>query len=143
MSVGIRVEGIRELRKALRDAEDIENLKEFREGLKAAAELVAEDARGRVPSVTGRAAASLRATAGGNKAYVQGGKAAVPYYGWLDFGTRNPNIGNPRSVGPWSGTGPGPAKGRFIYPALEAREDEVRAAVEKGVDAMNKKVGLT
>jgi hypothetical protein len=139
---GVHVSGIAELRRALRQAQDLENLREFREGLKAAADIVAQEAKTRVPNRTGRAAGSIRATAGGNKAYVQGGKKAVPYYGWLDFGSRSPVHGNPRSVGPWSGSGTGPAKGRFIFPALEAKQDDVRDAVEKGVDAMNKKVGL-
>lgn len=133
----IRVEGLRELRAALAKLDPLDARNELRDGLKAAAGIVADDARGRVPSRSGRARDSVRATAGGNTAYVVGGKASVPYYGWLDFGTRTPRTGNARSVGPWSGTGPGPAKGRFIYVALDAKEHQV---VEKVADAAEKAI---
>lgn len=122
--------------------EDIDQLGEVRDGLKAAAGIVATDAKGRVPSVSGRAAGSIRPLVSGNKAYVAGGKNSVPYYGWLDFGTRNPRHGNPRSRGPWSGSGSGPKAGRFIYPAIKARRDDVVEAIGKGVDKIIKKEGF-
>jgi hypothetical protein len=66
---------------------------------------------------------------------VSGGKRSVPYYGWLDFGSRTPIRGRPRSVGPWKGTGAGPKKGRFLYPAIDRNADNIRrravAAFEK------------
>lgn len=126
----LKVEGLAELRRALGKIEPVEAKTELRDGLKRAADLVARDAQGRVPSRTGRARASLRAVSGGNRAYVVGGKASVPYYGWLDFGGRRPITGNPRSVGPWAGSGRGPIGGRAIYPAFEARQDEVVSLVE-------------
>lgn len=138
----IRVEGLRELRAALAKIDPIDARKEFQAGLKAAADIVAQDAKGRVPVRTGKAAGSVRATSGGNRAFVVGGKAAVPYYGWLDFGTRTPRSGQPRSVGPWAGTGAGPAKGRFIYVALDAKEDQVVDAVEAASDKALGSLGL-
>lgn len=136
----IRVEGLKELRRDLKRAEQMDDLKELRVGLKKAADVVAQDARGRVPvGATGRARGSVRATAGGNRAFVVGGKAKVPYYGFLDFGSRNPKDGRPRSVGPWVKSGKGPHKGRFIYPALDAKEHQVVELVSKAVsDALNK-----
>lgn len=121
---------------------ELENRAELRDGLKRAADVVARDARSRVPSRTGRAASSIRATAGGNRAFVVEGKAAVPYAGWLDFGSRTPRVGNPRTVGPWTGSGKGPAKGRFIYPALDARERQVVSLVEHAVSEALRKAGL-
>lgn len=136
----VRVEGLRELRRAFRQIQDVEGTRELRTGLRDAADIVATEARSRVPTRTGQARDSVRATAGGNTAYVRGGKARVPYYGWLDFGTRSPIAGNPRSVGPWSGTGPGPQGGRFIYAALEAKDRQVAelvaAAVEQALDRL-------
>lgn len=139
----VRVTGVSELRRALRDAGDVENLRRFRDGLKAAANVVAQDAKARVPTRTGRARESIRATAGGNKAYVQAGKATVRYYGWLDFGSRVPKKGNPRRLGPWKGSGKGPAKGRYIYPAIAAKQEEIKDAIEAAVDDVIRSAGLT
>ena len=138
----IRVTGLADLRRDLRRAGDMENLRELREGLRDAADVVAQEARTRVPVRSGAARDSIRATAGGNTAYVKGGKARVPHYSWLDFGSRTPNRGNPRSVGPWSGTGAGPTGGRFIYPAIDAKEREVTAAVATALDIATRKVGF-
>lgn len=129
----LKVEGLSELRRDLKRADRLDSRKELAVGLKAAAAVVARDAQGRVPSRTGRARASLRATSGGNRAFVVGGKAAVPYFGWLDFGSRTPRTGNARSRGPWTGSGRGPKDGRFIYPAFDARQVEVAVLVERAV----------
>ena len=135
----VQVTGLAELRRDMKRAGEVEARGDLRDGLKAAAKVVADDARGRVPVVSGRARDSLRATAGGNKAYVVGGRSKVPYYGWLDFGTRSPRSGQPRSVGPWARSGSGPGHGRFIYAALDARERQVADLVEKALsDALDK-----
>jgi HK97 gp10 family phage protein len=138
----LRVEGLAELRKALTKMQAIDERTELRVGLKAAAQIVADDAKRRVPVRTGRARDSIRAAASGNRALVIGGKAKVPYYGWLDFGSRSPVAGNPRTVGPWRGSGTGPAKGRFIYPAIDAKFDEVVAAVSAAVEKALETEGL-
>lgn len=107
--------------------------------LKAVAEIVATDTRQRVPSKSGRARGTVRAGADNKGPYVAGGKKAIPYYGWLDFGTRTPVKGHPRSYGPWFKSGPGPARGRFIYAAIGANADEIYdaavAAFTKARDA--------
>ena len=121
----IRVEGLASLRRSLSRLDSLDASKELSAGLKAAAQVVAEDAKRRVPVRSGKARGSVRAVSGGNRAFVVGGKAKVPYYAWLDFGSRNPRDDNPPGVGPWTRSGKGPSKGRFIYPALDAREREV------------------
>ena len=141
-NIEIRVDGLADLRKALKAAEMIEDRNALRDGLKKAADIVAQEAKRRVPTRTGRARDSIRATSGGNKAYVVGGKARVPYYGWLDFGSRRPVSGQPRRVGPWANSGVGPDQGRFIYPALDATEQEVASAVAEAVDAALDRLGL-
>jgi hypothetical protein len=138
----IRVEGLGELRRALRNAERAEDLRELREGLRRAAGVVARDAQGRVPSRTGRARGSIRPVMSGNRAMVAGGKASVPYYGWLDFGSRNPRTGNPRSVGPWNGSGVGPRQGRFIYPAIDAKSDEVVRLISEALEDALRRLGF-
>lgn len=123
---------LKALLSALKKA-DPELQKQLKGELKKAADIVASAAKGKVPSRSGRAAGSIKSGGTAKGAYVQGGKALVPYYGWLDFGQRKPVLGRPRSVGPWKASGKGPHKGRFIYPALDDNRDEVTAAVRKAV----------
>jgi hypothetical protein len=135
----VRVEGIADLRRGLRKI-DPELAKEFRGSILPIAEKVAADARSRVPSKSGRAAASIRGGVSGNNAYVQGGKKSVPYFGWLDFGARTPQTGRPRSVGPWAKSGPGLSKGRFIYPAIGANRDAIEKQAVEAIDAIIERV---
>lgn len=141
VSIGVDGESLRSLQKALKQA-DAAVATQLRMSLKSAADLVATTAKGKVPSRTGRAAGSIRAGSTLKGAYVAGGRGGVPYYGWLDFGTRNPRRGNPRSVGPWSGSGKGPEKGRFIYPAIDDRRDEVTEVVQTAIDKSIKEAGF-
>lgn len=142
--LGVQVSGLREVRAALRRLGDTESLTDVREALKDAAGVVAEDARRRVPVRSGRARDSIRPTASGNRAFVQGGKASVPYYGWLDFGSRQPISGRPRSVGPWASPAPrGPEEGRFIYPALDATRGDVVDALTEAIERAAHKEGLS
>lgn len=141
VSLQIETAGLRELHRALKQAEP-QLQKQLSRDLKDAAEIVAAEARSRVPSRTGRAAASIRSGSAMKGAYVAGGKGSVKYYGWLDFGSRTPVSGNARSVGPWKGSGQGPKQGRFIYPALTAKRDEVLAVVERAVEKSIKEAGF-
>lgn len=142
----VQVHGLTELRRALKQIEDPTRRKEVLAGFKAAAKIVADEARGNVPQKSGRAAKSIRTGAawqkGSAQAFVVGGKKAVPYYGWLDFGSRTPKVGNPRSVGPWRGSGTGPKEGRFIYPAIKAKGEQVAMAIRQGVDAVIRGAGF-
>lgn len=141
---GVQISGLREVRTSLRKLGDAEGLAEVRDALKEAAGIVAEDARRRIPVRSGRARDSVRPTVSGNRAFVAGGKASVPYYGWLDFGSRQPISGRPRSVGPWAKPAPrGPEEGRFIYPALDATRSQVVDKIEEGLDAFNRKEKMT
>jgi hypothetical protein len=141
MQVGLEVSGLKELRAALKKL-DTEQLKALRDGLKKAGDIVAGDARVKASLFSKRAAATIRATAGGNTVYVQGGKAKLPWYGWADFGSRKPVSGNPRSVGPWAGSGKGPTHGRFIYKARDDKFDDVVKAVAEALDASIKQAGF-
>lgn len=143
MKPQVRVEGLAELRRALRKVEDPTHLAELRDGLKRAADIVVDDAQPRARRFSRRAAETIRSRAGGNRAFVMGGKSALRWYGWADFGSRTPVVGNPRSVGPWKGSGLGPTRGRFIYPALDAKERQVTDAVGDAMDKATRKAGLT
>lgn len=139
---GVRIEGLAELRRALKSTQDTTSLPELRDGLKDAAEIVADEARSRVPVRSGRARSSVRATSGGNVAYVVGGKARVPYYPWLDFGSRRAKRGQSRRIGPWARSGHGPREGRYIYPALVRVSGRVTQAVERALDKAFDKLGV-
>ena len=143
INAGINVEGLKEFRRDLKKI-DPELVKELRTELLSIATEIALETRQRVPTgPTGRARASVRAGVSGNNAYVAGGKASVPYYGWLDFGGRTPVTGNPRSVGPWKGSGPGPRSGRYIYPTIVRNkrdiEQKAQQAFDKAADSALKK----
>lgn len=142
MQAGVRVHGLAELRRDLRRAEDTEGLHELREGLRDAAQIVARDAQGRVQSKTGRLRDSIRPVMSGNRAFVVGGKARVPYYGWYDFGSRTPRKGQPRRVGPWQNTGRGPRDGRLIYPAIKANNRRIAREVERALDRALRRLDL-
>lgn len=151
-AIRISVEGLDDLRRDLKAAGNKVEQKKLKEKLKKAAEVVASDARSRVPTgpdAGGHAADTIKAGSTATSAFVVGGKATNPYYGWLDFGSRTPRGGfsngrigqtsaararNGFRVGPWAGSGAGPKGGRFIYPAIEANSDELIRQVTKAVD---------
>ena len=139
MSAEVQLDGLKQFRKALGQI-DPALQKELRGEFLKVGEKVADDARRRVPRKTGKAAGSIRAGVSGNNAYVQGGKSAVPYYGWLDFGARTPITGRPRTVGPWKGSGGGPQRGRFIYPATDQNRNHIESEAAQAVDRVCEKV---
>ena len=149
-SNAVTVEGLTELRKTFKRLEDFEGSKHLRKGLLEAAKIVAVEAKTRVPigpSLKGRhqpgtARDSIGPGASVDRAYVFGGRKSVKYYGWLDFGSRNPISGRKRSVGPWKKSGRGPNKGRFIYAALEDKRPEVAEAVRQALIQFENEAGV-
>lgn len=139
--ITVQVTGLKELRGNLQKLEDVAGTQELKNALTDAADYVAVRARAKVPSRSGAAAKSIAAFAQASRAGVKGG-GTIPYYGWLDFGTRKPVRGNPRSVGPWAGSGKGPALGRFIYPTLEEQAGKIVEMVSDGLEAVIRKAGL-
>jgi HK97 gp10 family phage protein len=130
----VKIEGLSELRRSLKSLGEADRLMQVQRALRTGADVVRDDARRRVPSRTGRARASINSSGGGAAAYVTGGKKSVRYYAWLDFGSRDPRRGLPRSMGPWKRSGAGPVKGRFLYPAFDAKREEVAALVQRAID---------
>lgn len=135
--VGVSVEGLRELSAALRKVGP-EHAKELRVEFKKIAEIVARDARGRLPVRSGRAAASLRATGDARGAAVIGGRKSVPYYGWLDFGGTLSPSGRRRNTQ----SRPRLKEGRAIYPAIRANRDELLEASVRSLDNAKRQAGL-
>lgn len=82
--VGIKVEGIRTLRTALRRMEG--DLSDLKDANGRAAGVVAAEAERRAPRRSGRLAASVRANRAAGRATVLAGGAAVPYAGPVHWG---------------------------------------------------------
>ena len=125
MVAAVRVDGLREFRRGLSKL-DKAFPKDLNREIKQVGERVAADARKSVPVRSGKARASIRATTAGSRAFIAGGKKAVPYYGWLDFGGGIPNKRSRQRRGlqnPWRSR-PFVDEGRFLYPAVRrARPD--------------------
>ena len=128
--LAIEVEGLRELRAALRKVNS--NMpREVGQAGKKAADHLAPLIRSQVPTRTGRARDSVRAVVAQGGGGIRAGGASAPHYGFVDFGNK---------VRSGAGVGRGDSQprrfikgGRFIYPTFEARRDEV---LERYVEAM-------
>lgn len=128
----IRIEGLREFQAGLKRL-DGESQKMLRVVFNDAAEIIADDARRRVPVRTGKARASVKAQSGQREARVVGGGTRVRWYPWLDFGGRVGRGGAVRHRYI--------ADGRYMYPAWRRNRDEVHDALEAGVKKVIRSVG--
>ena len=150
----INITGLKELRTALRRL-DAGLLPELREGLKAAADIAVRDIRAQVPKDSGKAAGSVRSVASGNRIFIKGGGARVPYFGWLEFGGRLPgHRPNAKKALAWPGGAhpvayaagaelPKVRDGRYIRPTIRRLTPQI---VEKAADAFDeakRKAGLS
>jgi hypothetical protein len=126
MEPEIKVEGIKEVNKALRSiSKDAQ--KELSKGMKEIAEGVAKSAASRVPARTGRAASSIKPRGSTKGAALAFGGAKAEHYPWLDFGG---SVGKDKSV-----KRPFIKEGRYVYPAIRENKDKV---IEQFDDLMGK-----
>lgn len=127
----IRIDGLREFQKALRDM-DRDLPKQLRIALNSASELVINYAKPKVPKRTGRAAGSLKVRSSQKAARIAAGGARAPYYPWLDFGGKIP-AGPVRKFY---------TEGRYIYPGLKANKDKITQQLEVALTELAKGAGL-
>ena len=85
--LGVRVEGAKELRRAIRKAEDDLAKDALKRANREGAETVAKVAKGLVPVDTGKLQASIRAGGGITKGTVRAGNKRAPYANIIHFGT--------------------------------------------------------
>src|SRR5262245_43715055 len=104
---------------------DAELPKTVRTAMNAAAGVVVDYARPRIPKRSGRAARSLRVASTQKAAKVRAGGARAPYFPWLDFGGR---VGRRKSV-----ARPFRKDGRYIYAGYFTKQAEFRELLEGGV----------
>lgn len=114
----IQVEGARELRKALKTMDS--RLDDLKDAHTAAAAPVLSEAQHLVPVEDGGLFGSLRTNRRAAGVDILAGSARIPYAGPIHFGWPARNIE------------PQP----FLYDALDARADEVRAAYEAHIDGL-------
>lgn len=135
MTVGrIEVQGLRELQRALRDV-DAQLPKQLRVALNTASELVIDYARGRMPSRTGKARASLKARSSQRQARVALGGRAAPYAPWLDFGGQGRRKGRPPAR-------PFIREGRYVYRGLAVHRQDIQNTLERALVDVAKGAGL-
>src|SRR5690554_1767237 len=101
----IKVQGLKEFRDALKRL-DGDLPKALRQAFNRSAELIVNEARPKVPKLTGRARASVKTRSTQKEVRIVGGSKRVPYYPWLDFGGRIRNAERPFLK-----------NGRYIYDA--------------------------
>jgi hypothetical protein len=109
----IKVDGLDQFLREL-DAMDRALPKALRLAMGTAAQIVVDDARPRIPSLSGAARGSVRVQSAETFARVIGGSTRAPYYPWLDFGGavgRNNSIRRPYLK-----------DGRYIYRAHEQNQ---------------------
>lgn len=129
----IRIEGLQPFVRGLRKM-DGELPKQLRLGFNDAANLVVEDARRPMPSVTGRARKSVRARSTRTAVRVVAGGPRVPYYPWLDYGGK---VGRNRSVSRRF-----ISDGRYLYPAFRANRDKVRERLTTALADAGRAAGI-
>jgi hypothetical protein len=118
----IRVEGARELRRALKQAgDDATDLKDLHHEV---GEVVVSEAKTIVPRLSGTLANTIRSSRAKGAAIVRAGQTSIPYAGVIHFGWPGHNIE------------PQP----FLYDAVDARRDEVIRLYEERVAEIAAKV---
>jgi hypothetical protein len=136
----IRVIGVKDLQKALRDV-DKDLPKELAAGLAEASEIVLNAARPLVPRKSGEAQDSMKVRKQQRGAAIAVGGSKAPHFGFIEFGG---TVG--RGHVPRSGGGaikrPFITEGRSIYPSLREKRPEVEAKIDEVLKDMATKAGF-
>jgi len=130
----IKVTGLREFQKALRDM-DTNLPKQLRVALNLASKVVIDYAEPRMPRKTGRAAGSLKAKSSQREARIGLGGRRAPYAPWLDFGGEGRRKGRPPAR-------PFIKSGRYVYKGLEVKRDEITQVMSDALTELARTAGL-
>lgn len=148
---GVRVQGLNEVNRALRELGGRELQKELKATGLEVAEDVADDATSKALALGGvaaKTAPSIKASARFTGAGVSIGGAAYPFAGGAEFGAGQDKIRRRKSgtyVGyrqfePWRGNGSG--AGYFVYPAIRDNSDHIAEDYLGAVEQLARKHGL-
>ncbi len=137
--IKVQVRGLAELQSAFRQI-DNDLPKELTKAFRAIADAVVREAAGKVPTVTGRAAGSIKPRSRQKGASIAFGGTAAPYFPWLNFGGT-------------TGRGHGKGKGaihrplvkpdRYIYATLEARKEQTIKDIDAALESVARGAGFT
>lgn len=129
----VRVEGLRELRQAIKQAEDADLKKALTQANKTGAAVVARTAVGMAPHLTGRLAASIKPLASQTSGRVRAGSARVPYAAAIHWGRKRGNVGRP----PGNRKRPNVIQGNpFLVNALQRSRNQVYLEYRKAIDSV-------
>lgn len=120
----IKVEGLREFVRDLKKL-DSDLPKVLRVAVNEAADVVATDARRRVPTRSGRAAKSIKARSTRTAVRISAGGNRAPYYPWLDFGGK---VGRSKSI-----RRPFLKYGRYLYAAYGDQQSRFAEVLERSL----------
>lgn len=142
----VTVAGLAEFRKACLALQDN---KDFADAMKRVADIVTDEAKSRVPAVTGALRSTYKSRAAGAGARVVFGGPKAPYAPWMEFGGRKHGklVGKttkrtqPVDRERMSG-GPGTFSGRYLYPAILANRSKVVSAVEDEMNTLIRRYGF-
>lgn len=135
---GVRVEGLNELNRALRQMGGPELQKELKEAGKTVAEKVASDARTNAMSLGGvaaKVAPSIKASARNTGAGVRFGGAKYPFAGGAEFGSLQF-----KQFKPWRGNTSD--AGYFLYPSIRSNSDTIADEYLSAVEDLARRNGL-
>ena len=130
----ISVTGLTELSRGLK-AVDAGAPKELRLELNRAANLLVDETRPKIPTVTGAAARSLVARSTRTSARVAVGGKKAPWYPWLDFGGEGKRAGRP-AMRPFIN------EGRYVYPTLREIRPKIMRQLQEGISRLIHDAGL-
>jgi hypothetical protein len=133
VEASIRIEGLREFNRALRQL-DGELPRMLRLAMNKAATVVVDYGQARMARRSGRAASTIKAKSTRTSVRVSEGSSRAPYVPWLDFGGK---VGRAHSV-----SRPYIRGGRYLYPALTDKRDEIKAALESALAEVVEASGL-
>lgn len=143
----VQVSGLKELNKQLRDLPgDLQ--KELPKINRAAADIVATDARSNALSIGGvaaKTAPTIGVVGGARSAGVGFGGARAPWAGGAEFGAGR-NVVRRRRSGSYLGfnqfqewSGNGPKAGYFVYPAIRDNNERIVRTYEEGLNDLLKR----
>lgn len=132
-SEAIRVVGLNEFQRNLKKL-DADLPKALRVGFNGAADLVVNDARPKIPTVSGKARGSVKARSTQTASRIVGGSNKAPYYPWLDFGGK---VGRGRSV-----SRPFYKHGRYIYESYFTNRDRYAELLQDALLDVARQAGV-
>jgi len=130
----IKVEGLKEFSRGLRKL-DTEAPKQLRIALNGSATLLADKTRPKIPSDTGAARGSVKASSTRTSARVAIGGRRAPYLPWLDFGGQGRRPGRPAAR-------QFRKDGRYVFVTLEQIQGEITRSLEDGIRQVARNAGL-